>query len=123
MSVQWQAVEVALQGLDQRTDRASVAVGRLVVCENVSFEAGRLDKRRGYRRLQMVDDVEGDAIDPGNLWCGVATVDDELVIFGLDRMYSCGSPDDAIDGAGLIDRGPLGRCTLTVHHVATGGQG
>ena len=120
MPVQWETVEVAIQGLDEKTDRTSVAAGKLVVAENVAFDAGVLRKRRGYLALQLVDDVVGTSIDPDNLFCAVGTVEDELVIMGYDRAYSVGSRQDAIDGAGLIDRGPLARGTLTVHHVSTG---
>lgn len=121
MPVQWEAVEITLQGLDEKSDRASVPMGKLVTAENIVFEAtGRLDKRRGYLRMQTTDDVVGGEIDPRNLFCAAATAGDELVVFALDRCYTVGSRADAIDGAGLIDRGPAGRCMLEIQHVSTG---
>lgn len=120
MPLAWDTVDVVLEGLDEKTDRASVATSNLVVAENVVYEPGRMDKRRGYQRLQLVDDVEGGIIDPLNLFLNVATVEDELLLLGYDQLYSMGSVDDAIDGAGLILRGPISRCTLLVEQVATG---
>lgn len=120
MTMQWAEQELLFEGLDQKTDRASLKAGRLVTCENVVFEPGRLEKRRGYLAMSMVSDVEGVAIDPSNLFLGAATVADELVVFGLDELYAVVSRADAVDDRGIVRRGPLCRGTLTVDHVSTG---
>lgn len=119
MTVRWQKVEVQLEGLDEKTDRRSVAPGRLVRADNVVFERpGRLSKRRGYRAVPMADDVDGDEIAPSNLFQRVAEVGGELVLFGYDEAFAL-LARAGFDGAALVRRGPMPRGTMTVHHVST----
>lgn len=107
MPLPTQNVEVLIQGLAQSVDPNVHPHGALVVADNVEFDkSGSLNKRRGYRRVSLVDDINNTPI--AEVFSAVAVFDDELVLFS-DNIYSIVDARAGVDGTSAILRGPSQR--------------
>lgn len=111
MPIQYELVEIVPRGLEQKTDARMKTPGSLAAAGNVEFNRiGRLNKRRGYRRISLTAEALGGTVaDPGNLFLRVGNRGGELVICALDNLWSVVSPTASVDGAALRDKGPLPR--------------
>jgi hypothetical protein len=115
----YETVEVVLEGLHQKSDKRMRPTGKLERCINVEFDkAGCLNKRRGYAYVDLGAAVS--PVDNDEVFLNLGIYQDELLIFGYDSLYSLGSRQAAIGGvAALIYRGPLNRCQVRVQYVST----
>jgi hypothetical protein len=115
-----ETVELEFIGTDQKKDSRKLPPGGLTIAENVVFDkTGRIDKRRGYGRHEVVEDVNGIPIQPGNVFTNVGTRADELVVFGVEWLYAVTSRTSAMDNAtGLVRRGPIARMNIRSQAIA-----
>lgn len=99
-------IEIPLAGsLDQATGRLVRGPAILRLAENVTHDKdGELRKRRGYRLVDV--SFETHRLDIEVLFVSVATLADELVIYGRDFMYSLHADEPVVDLASLTRRGP-----------------
>lgn len=123
--LEFRNVEVVLEGLEQKTDRKTTTPGKLRTAENIAFtKTGRLNKRRGYVRVGLTSDDEVFAIAPESLFLGVATFQDELVLFGAEYLYALADLDAAISGSrAIVQRGPVMRGGYSVQYVMSSSHG
>jgi hypothetical protein len=126
MPAQFQTFEILFGGMDQKTDAKVIKAGKLVRAINVEFTRhGQITKRRGYRRYRFSSSEEqigalGRTMEPNAI--RVATFQDELLIFGVEYLWSIASKDRDLDGSrAAIRRGRLSPGNLRVVHVSTGG--
>lgn len=122
MPLDFQPVQVVLEGLDQKTDHKLRAPGKLASAINVEFDkVGALNKRRGYRRVTMVE-VHNEGVE--SVFCNVATWQGELLVYGSEYLYAVASVTAALDATGAIAanlavRGPVLRGNGGVRHIAS----
>lgn len=116
MPLQFQAIEIALNGLDQKANRLTRTPGALDRAINVEFDkAGQLNKRRGYQRIDPANTVN--RFDTDEILTHVVSFGGELVVFTYDYVASLGSRDAALRGEdALVYRGPCNRgaCQLDI---------
>lgn len=119
MALVFENVEVVLEGLSQKVDPKLRPSGSLERAVNVEFEkGGRLNKRRGYQYVDVANTVS--FVDDDEVFVHVGTFQDELLLFGVDSLYSLGSRASAIGGtAALLYRGPTNRMQVRVQYVST----
>lgn len=124
MPLQTQTVEVALAGLDQKTDALAVIPGPLLRADNVEFDKnGALNKRRGYRTVSLSGgDVLGQTLDA--MFQAVFTFRGELVVLGVTKLYTVASPTNSIGNSSRawVERGPVPRGHIRMLSVATSGD-
>jgi hypothetical protein len=117
MPLDFQPVQIVLEGLDQKTDAKMRAPGKLASAINVEFDkVGTLNKRRGYRRVVMTE-IHGEGVE--SVFCNVATFQGELLVYGAEYLYAVASITAAVDGASLAVRGPVLRGNCGVTHIAS----
>lgn len=110
MPLETEVLELLFEGLDQKTDSKVLKAGKLVVAKNVEFaKGGVLNKRRGYRRYQFSGSSQigafGRTMETQAI--RVATLNDELLIFGVSWLWSIGSKTRDLDGRAAVRRGRL----------------
>lgn len=114
--IEWQTVEVVLEGLSQKDDRKVTTPGKLRAAVNVEFDkSNSLNKRRGFVRVPFETLVHGET--PELLYATVATYQQELVVYGLDNLASVVARTAIVDGAALVRRGPTMRGNYRIHDV------
>lgn len=113
-------IEVEFLGTDQKKDSRKLPPGGLTLAENVVFQkTGRINKRRGYSRIGVVEDVNGIPIQPGNVFVNVGTRADELVLFGIEWLYAVTSRTSAMDNdTAIVRRGPIARVSVRAQAIA-----
>jgi hypothetical protein len=117
MPLDFQPVQIVLEGLDQKTDSKMRAPGKLASAINVEFDkVGALNKRRGYRRVTTSTTTHGQT--PEAVFTAVATYNGELVVIGEEYLYAVGAIAADIDGGSLIRRGPVLRGSYRVRDIA-----
>lgn len=117
----FQPFEVVFRGLAEHTDVKTQIPGALDVCENAVFhKLGRISKRRGYGLVPVDEDIEGEPIDPRNLFLNGASVHGELVVVGYDRLFSLASRVVAFGSGRLVPKGPTFRGNVRVFTLSTG---
>lgn len=122
MPLQDTLVDVQIQGLSQKTDTKVRPQGTLEVADNVEFnKAGRLNKRRGYRAMD-VSTADINSIQPPDLWTACAQYRNELLLIS-DELWSVVSPLRAVDGTAIILRGPMPRGGYTIRTVVSDAVG
>lgn len=124
MPLQTQTVEVALEGLDQKTDALKVMPGPLLRADNVEFDKyGRLNKRKGYQTVSTAGGtVTGQTLD--SLFQAVLNFRGELVVLGVTKVWAIASPDNSItvSNRAWVERGPACRGAIRFAEVATSGD-
>lgn len=114
--LQYQTVEVLLEGLSQKDDKKTSTPGKLRTAINVEFDkSGTLNKRRGYTRVPTESLVGGGTAE--TLYATVATYQQELVLYGLDNIGSVAAGSAIVDGASVVRRGPTMRGNYRIHPV------
>ena len=124
--VQLQTIDVLFEGLQQKQDRRSTIPGRLERCDNVEFDkTGALNKARGYMRVEVAGTAFAGTgftttVEVEPTLMRLATFRDELVVFGMERMYALASREVDIIDNGLVFRGPTfrGAARILPVHVA-----
>ncbi|MEM9462129.1 MAG: hypothetical protein AAGF11_48685 [Myxococcota bacterium] len=120
MKLEFVPIEVIFRGLGEHDDPKTQIAGELTECDNAVFvKRGRVSKRRGYRLIPVVQDVEGNAIDPYNLMVGAVTIHRELLLFGYDTLYSLVAHVNDLGSGRLVQRGPTFRGNVAVRQVST----
>lgn len=120
MPLDFQKMPIILRGLSEHENPKAEIPGALRNCENAVFpKAGRIDKRRGYRLVNVDEDVHAEDIDPRNLFVNVANFRDELVVVGHHALYSLVGTDSSVFDADLVRRGPTLRGNVHVMQVVT----
>lgn len=117
-----QLVTINVAGLSQKVDPKARVHGTMEVADNVEFEkAGTLNKRRGYRYLDISQgDIHGNASPM--LFSAVAQFRDELVMLS-DSLWSVVSPLRGVDATSIVLRGPLPRGGYRIRAVVGDGVG
>ncbi len=94
MTLQFQNVSIPFtQGLDTKTDEKLVVPGKLTDLENGVFtEGGKIRKRFGHQTLGNRNLLTDESISEGN---GLAVLDDEMILFGEDKLYTYSLNNDA----------------------------
>ena len=117
MPLQFQNVDIPLAGLDQKT--ASLLRGNGTCDRVINGEyakgGGRINKRRGYLFVNP-NDVVGVPFTDDAVLTHLATLRDELVVFGYSHVMGLGSKESSLRGAeALVYRGPTNRgaCRMT----------
>jgi hypothetical protein len=114
--LQFQTVEVVLEGLSQKDDKKGTTPGRLRHAYNVEFDKTHaLNKRRGFERVRVDTDTKG--LTSEIAFVSAATYKQELVLYGLHRLYAVVAIDQDVSGASVVRRGPTLRGNYRVHHV------
>lgn len=124
MPLEFQTVEIQLSaGLDQKIDERYTVEGKLTTADNVVFDKlGALNKRRGYKAVEVGTELFGATVDPYLMH--LALHEDELLVIGAENLYSCADPDDELPGTrGLVIRGPIPRGNIRRQDVATSHTG
>jgi hypothetical protein len=67
----------------------------------------------------VADDIEGDTIDPANLFLSAAALHGELVVFGYDTLFALAARTTAFGRGYLVPRGPTFRGNVAVMNVST----
>lgn len=117
MPLDFQPVQIVLEGLDQKTDHKLRAPGKLASAINVEFDkVGSLNKRRGYRRVSTSVTTHGQT--PESIFTSVAVYQGELAVLGEEYVYALGAATAIVDGASLIRRGPVLRGCYRVRDIA-----
>jgi hypothetical protein len=117
-----QPVTINVAGLSQKVDPKARVHGTLEVADNVEFEkAGTLNKRRGYRYLNVLAGDIHDNPSP-TLFSAVAQFRDELVLLS-DDLWSVVSPIREVDATSIVRRGPLPRGGYRIRAVVGDGVG
>ncbi|MCA9656354.1 MAG: hypothetical protein KC501_40990 [Myxococcales bacterium] len=120
MALQFMPIEVIFRGVGEHSDPKTQIPGELESCENAVFtKRGRIAKRRGYQLVPVATDVEGDDIDPHNLFLAAGQIHRELVVIGYDTCWSLVARETAFGSGHLVARGPTFRGNVHVQHVAT----
>lgn len=118
MPLQHQNAEIILfHGLDQKRDPKGSVPGSLESAVNVEFEKQHaLNKRRGYAKITMTTEALG--LTPEETFVGVATYEDELVVFGYDKAYAVASRTGALPASrAIVQRGPYPRGNIRAQDV------
>lgn len=117
MPLQFQAIEIALGGLDQKANRLTRTLGALDRAINVEFDkAGQLNKRRGYQRIDPANTVN--RFDTDEILTHVTQYGGELVVFTYDYVAGLGDRGSALRGEdALVYRGPCNRGALRIGFV------
>lgn len=123
MPLEFQLFEIVLGGLSQKESPLTRAPGKLERAVNVEFDkTGRLNKRRGYQRVdtsQVVNRFDTDAV-----MLHVCTHGNEVVVFTYDYVIGMVSKDalptqSGPSQAAFVYRGPNNRGNCRLHHVST----
>ena len=115
MALEFQKMPIVFKGLSEHENPKTEIPGQLRRCENAIFpKSGRIDKRRGYLILDLLEDTDGEIIDPYNLFCNVANYQDQLIVVGYDTLYTVASRTQSVVNADLIRRGPTLRGNIHV---------
>lgn len=121
MPLQSQPLEIVLGGLDQKAGRLTRNPGALDRCINAEFEKAapggvRINKRRGYQRIDPSNTVNRFATDTILTHC--TQYGGELVVFTYDYVAGLGSRDSVLRGDdALVYRGPCNRGALKIGFV------
>lgn len=114
--LEWQTVEIVLEGLSEKDDRKATTPGKLRRAQNVEFDkTNALNKRRGYTRVPTEALVGGGLAE--TLYVTVATYQQELVLYGLDSFGSVAAASAVVDDASVRRRGPTMRGSYRVVDV------
>lgn len=114
--IDWQTVEVVLEGLSQKDDKKATTPGKLRTALNVEFDKTHsLNKRRGFVRIPFEELVHDEQYEL--LYAAVATYQQELVVYGLDNLNSVVARTADVSGAAMVRRGPTMRGNYRVHDV------
>lgn len=118
--LQWQTIELEVEGLSQKHDDRKLPAGRLSVCQNMEFDTiGRLEKRRGYRKVGLTSTSSSHTAD--SLFIELGQLNDELLLIGYNYVWSLASADSlAHRTASITRRGPTLRGNMRRHDVASG---
>jgi len=120
MPLEVQKYELVLSTLGQHDAPQKSVPGELEVCSNATFpKAGRIDKRRGYSRVEVGVDIEDEAIAPDSLTVNVAVSREELLVVGYDTLYAVLDREGQVGGGALVRRGPTLRGNMSTTSVAT----
>lgn len=120
----FESAPVDLLGLDEKTDPRHKAIGSLKVADNVVVDKkGCFKKRRGYSMIDLcsstIEAIGITGVDDSHV--GLATLGDELIVFGYDHLYSVVSYAGALAGSRAIrERGVWPRGNIGIIDV-TGG--
>lgn len=126
MPLNWQNVPVNFLGLDKKTDERQLEPGKLSQADNVEIlQTGKLDRRRGYLRLNTVVDVAGTDLGQHQLFHRLAVYGQRLVILAHDRILAVADRNSALSApssttSGIINHGPIPRASIAAFHVHTG---
>lgn len=119
-SLDFRPFEVRFAGLAQHDDPKTQLPGALETCDNAVFtEKGAIGKRYGMHVVPVVEDIEGDAIDPANLLCNAASIHGELLVIGYDEAYALASRLVDIGSGRFAPRGPTFRGNVRVFNIST----
>lgn len=112
-------IEVVLDGLDQKTSAPMQVPGKLVRAINCEYDkTGAINKRRGYQLVPLDNTVN--LFDDDAVFCSVAVLRGELVVFSYDYVCALASRDSALRGSdALVYRGPCNRGAFKLHYVGT----
>lgn len=122
MPLQPVTVPIPIGGLDQKADRLGRRPGQLDQAINVRFDKAaeggvRLDKRKGYQRLNP-ENVVG-RFDEDSVMTHVAQAGHELIVFSYDYVAAIGSRESAMRGrAAMVYRGPCNRGACRMSFVS-----
>lgn len=120
MPLAFQKFDITLGTLAEGESAKNTLPGTLATCQNATFpKAGRIDKRRGYALVDVGSTVDGNAIDPSNLFLNCAVAHGELLVFGVDMLYGLADRDSNLGDGALAPRGPTLRGAAEVLHVVT----
>lgn len=120
MALNFAPFEVIFSGLAEHTDPKTQIPGELLTCRNAVFtKRNRISKRRGYQIVPVLEDVDGKAVDPSNLFLNAAALHGELVVFGYDTLFGVGARVTAFGSGYLVPRGPTFRGNVAVLNVST----
>jgi hypothetical protein len=119
MALEFKPIEIVLDGLDQKTAALMQVPGKLVRAVNVEYDkTGAINKRLGYQFVNLSNTVN--LFDDDAVFCSVAVLRDELVVFSYDHVCSLGSRDSELRGAdSLVYRGPCPRGAGRLQYVGT----
>ena len=118
-----QAMTIPLDG-SQDDKTARLARGPSVMRRSVNCDhshIGEVRKRRGTTRIDTSETTHGDS--PEAVFVALGVDRGELVLVGRDRVYGVAAPENDIDGAALVLRGPsmVGSYeTLLIHTASLG---
>jgi hypothetical protein len=120
MALDFQQFEVMFRGLAEHSDPKTQLPGALEVCENVVFtKANQVAKRRGFALIPVSSDIEGNPIDPNNVFVNIGRVGGELLLIGYDQAFALGIRGQNFGSGRLVSRGPTTRGNVTVLSIAT----
>jgi len=122
----FESVPLDLLGLDEKTDKRHKATGTLKTADNVVLDKkGKFSKRRGYDRIDLVSSsIEATNAGAELCYVGVATYQDELVVFGYDTLYSILSHEALVATTRYTrKRGPWPRGNINTIDVTSGQAG
>jgi hypothetical protein len=111
MPVEFQAINLPLSGLDQKTASLLRGPGTFerVINGEYAKGGGRINKRRGYQRLDPTN-IVGQVGSADTVFTHVAKLRDELVVFSHDHVYGVGDRASMLRGDdALVYRGPCNR--------------
>lgn len=117
-----QPIEIFIEGLSQHVTEKARPQGKLDRADNIGFDkAGHLNKRRGYRCIDLTNGDIHDNPAP-ELFTVVAQFRDELVMLS-DSLWSVVSPTRNVDATSVVLRGPLPRGGYRVRNIVGDGLG
>jgi hypothetical protein len=127
MPLDFQTVQIDFLGLQQKPDPRRLSAGQLVIADNVEMDkAGRLARRRGYKRLHTHNAFNNSVQNSGNmLFHRLAVHQGKMVVLAHRKIYAVGSfpfntfQITSVTTAALVDHGPISRTGIRVHVVAT----
>lgn len=120
----FESAPVDLLGLDEKIDPRHKAIGSLKVADNVVIDKkGCFKKRRGYSMIDLrsatIEAITDTEIDDAHV--GLATLGDELIVFGYDHVYSVASYTAGLGGSRAIRRrGKWPRGNISIVDVVGG---
>jgi hypothetical protein len=116
--IQFQTVEVVLEGLSQKDDKKATTPGKLRHAVNVEFDKTHaLNKTRGYEHVKTTAHTLASEWPP--LFLTAATYRQELVLYDYARLYAVLSIPDVVSDAAIVRRGPTMRGNYRVHTIFT----
>lgn len=125
--VEYVNIPINVMGLDEKADPRQLEPGRLTIADNVEMrESGKLSRRRGYLRLPTAYAMDGNSLSDHGLFHRLATWRQQLVVLAHDRLLAVADRASATTvsagvNSGLVNKGPVPRCSMASHIVATGG--
>lgn len=117
-----QTIEIPLGGLEQKQSSLTRVPGSLHRAINVVFDkTGMLNKRRGYRYVDIEEAVRPVDLGLESRFTSCSTFRDELVLFGRSVVIAVVSPTGGIrTDDTVVYRGPCQRGALRVEYYTSG---